>query len=299
MTINELLARFVKVDPIIKGWSNDKKYCVTVSDGTRYLLRISDISKTENRQVLFSMQQKVAKLGILMCVPVEFGVLDDGVYSLQSWIDGVELLDVIPSLTEGAKYDLGVKSGEILRAIHTVPAPDTQEEWELRFNKKIDNRINTYHECVEKDLLAGGEEYFLRYVENNRHLLANRPQCFLHGDFHLGNMMVADGELVIIDFDRYDFGDPWDEFNRMPFNAAASPNFATGMLHGYFGDKVSMEFFRLMAFYIAGTHLGGLSWAVKFGEAEINFSKKQNTDILGWYDNMKTVVPSWYFNKQC
>lgn len=34
---------FVSKEPILKGWSSDKKYCVTDIDGTRYLLRISDI----------------------------------------------------------------------------------------------------------------------------------------------------------------------------------------------------------------------------------------------------------------
>jgi aminoglycoside phosphotransferase (APT) family kinase protein len=32
-------------------------------------------------------------------------------------------------------------------------------------------------------------------------------------------MMLTDAEtdpkIVIIDFDRYDFGDPWEEFNRI------------------------------------------------------------------------------------
>lgn len=33
---------FATKEPINKGWSNDKKYCVTDENGTRYLLRISD-----------------------------------------------------------------------------------------------------------------------------------------------------------------------------------------------------------------------------------------------------------------
>ena len=46
---------FVTKEPINKGWSSDKKYCVTDENGTRYLLRVSDIAqrlvrnKSENR----------------------------------------------------------------------------------------------------------------------------------------------------------------------------------------------------------------------------------------------------------
>ena len=35
---------FMKIEPIHKGWSGDKKYYVETKDGERLLLRISDIS---------------------------------------------------------------------------------------------------------------------------------------------------------------------------------------------------------------------------------------------------------------
>lgn len=44
------LEGFSKVEPITKGWSEDKKYCVTAEDGTRMFLRISDISGIENKR---------------------------------------------------------------------------------------------------------------------------------------------------------------------------------------------------------------------------------------------------------
>ena len=36
---------FVSKEFINKGWSSDKKYCVTDENGTRYLLRVSDIAQ--------------------------------------------------------------------------------------------------------------------------------------------------------------------------------------------------------------------------------------------------------------
>jgi len=286
--------RFIKIEPITKGWSEDKKYCVTATDGTKYLLRITPISRYEVRKSLFAMLERVTALGIPMCVPVEFGTCDDGVYSLQSWIDGEDLETVLPLLSETEQYVLGLKSGKVLRIMHAIPAPETQEEWELRFNKKIDRNIALNENCIEEGFVIDGLEYLYDFVQSNRHLLKNRPQCFQHGDYHVGNMMLESGELKIIDFDRYDFGDPWEEFNRMTFNASASPHFATGLLRGYFDGEPPLEFFKLQAFYIASTHLAGLSWARKFGESEIIFTKKQVADILCWFDNMKNPVPTWY-----
>ncbi|MEG2288135.1 MAG: phosphotransferase family protein, partial [Ruthenibacterium sp.] len=74
-----LLHDIVNKIPINKGWSCDKKYCVTVSNGTKYLLRITPAGKSATRKALFTMLEKVATLGVPMCRPVEFGVCDEGV----------------------------------------------------------------------------------------------------------------------------------------------------------------------------------------------------------------------------
>lgn len=120
------------------------------------------------------MPEKVAALKIPMCMPIEFGTCNDttlyqgGVYLLQSWIDGEDLETVLPLLSETEQYVLGLQSGEILKTIHSIPAPETQEEWEPRFNRKADYKINKYHEC---GLRFNGDEYVLAYIEQNRRLL--------------------------------------------------------------------------------------------------------------------------------
>jgi hypothetical protein len=35
------LSEYKTVEPITKGWSKDKKYCITKEEGIKYLLRIS------------------------------------------------------------------------------------------------------------------------------------------------------------------------------------------------------------------------------------------------------------------
>jgi len=282
---------FINVEPITKGWSEDKKYCVTVADGTKYLLRITPIARFETRKSLFALLQQVAALQLPMCMPVEFGTCDNGVYSLQTWLDGDDLLDVLPLLSETEQYVLGLQSGEILRKMHAIPAPDSQEPWPPRFNRKTDAKIKKYHEC---GLRFDGDEHILAYIEQNRHLLDNRPQCFQHGDYHAGNMMLENGELKIIDFDRYDFGDPWEEFNRIVWSAAASPHFASGQLRGYFNGEPPLEFFKLLAFYIGSNTLSSVYWAIPFGTAEIETIMAQAQDVLQWFNNMQSPVPTWY-----
>jgi len=282
---------FINMEPITKGWSEDQKFCVTVAGATKYLLRISPKARYKTRKLLFAMLGQVAALGIPMCEPVAFGKCENGVYSLQSWINGEDLEAVLPSLPKAGQYALGYQSGEILKQMHSIPAPKQQEPWEPRFNRKTDTKIQKYREC---GLRFEGDVHILEYIEQNRHLLRSRPQCFQHGDYHAGNMMLEQGQLKIIDFDRYDFGDPWEEFNRIVFSAAASPVFAAGQLRGYFCGEPPLEFFRLLAFYIASNTLSAIYWAIPFGEREINTMLEQSQAVLAWYGNMQNPVPSWY-----
>jgi serine/threonine-protein kinase len=283
--------RFIAAVPIEKGWSDDKKFCVTDTTGTKYLLRITSIERYETRKALFEMLERVAALDIPMCLPFEFGICADGVYSLQSWIDGEDLETFLPLLSETEQYILGLKSGEILRKMHVIPAPKTQEEWASRFNRKTDYKIQKYREC---GLRFDGDEYIIEYIGKNRQLLENRPQCFQHGDYHVGNMMIERGELKVIDFDRNDFGDPWEEFNRIVWSAAASPHFATGQLRGYFGGEPPLEFFKLLAFYVFSNTLSSIYWAIPFGPSDLDTMMKQSQDVLRWFDNMNNPVPTWY-----
>ena len=79
---------FSEAEYIDKGWSCDKKFRVKKADGTSFLLRITPKEKSANRAEMFRMQKKAAELGIPMCQPLDFGECAEGVYSVQSWIDG-------------------------------------------------------------------------------------------------------------------------------------------------------------------------------------------------------------------
>ncbi len=238
------------------------------------------------------MQQKVAALGVPMCRPVAFGECWEGVYTVQTWIDGEDAESAIPLLPGARQYAYGLDAGHILRKIHSIPAPKAQEDWESRFNRKMDGKIQKYRECpVHYD----NGQIFIDYIRENRCLLKGRPQVFQHGDYHIGNMMIdRDGKLQIIDFDRYDFGDPWEEFNRIVWCAQASPLFASGMVNGYFDDDVPLAFWKLLALYIASNTLSSVYWAVPFGQEEVNTMLNQAKDILRWYDDMRNPVPTWY-----
>ena len=288
----KLYEKIVRKEIIEKGWSGDKKYCIYDAEGSKYLLRVSPIEEYERKKNEFDLMKKVAALEVPMCLPLEFGLCDGGVYSIQSWIEGVDAEAEAENLSCEEQYLYGVKSGKILKKIHTIPAPPDIENWEEFFNRKIDRKIKAYENC---SLKYENGQVFLDYINTHRHLLANRPRTYQHGDYHVGNMMIGENrKLYIIDFNRCDFGDPWEEFNRIVWCAQAMPLFAKGMVDGYFDSNVPFAFWELLALYISSNTLSSLPWAIPFGEGEINVMINQANDILSWYDNMNNPIPSWY-----
>ena len=283
---------FAEVIEIDKGWSGDKKYCVIDKNGQKMLLRISPMERYERKVREFENMKRVAALGIPMCEPIELGTCKEGVYSLQSWIEGEDAESALSQMDKEQVYNYGLDAGRILKQIHTIPASEGIEDWEVRFNRKIDRKIEMYQKCPLKYKNGGA---FIGHIEENRHLLQNRPQTYQHGDYHVGNMMIDNtGRLVIIDFDRDDYGDPWEEFNRIVWCAQSCPAFASGMVDGYFDGDVPLEFWQLLALYIANNSLSSLPWAIPFGQEQIDVMTKQAADILDWYHNMENPVPTWY-----
>lgn len=294
--MSTIYGSIVSRTPIRKGWSGDQKYCVVTSHGSKYLLRISSIDRLEHKRREYDKMREVAQLGIPMCLPVEFGICDDGVYCIQSWIDGEDAEEKIMTMDHEEQYRYGLDAGRILAKIHTIPAPSDVPDWERRFNAKIDRKIAMYESCPLK--YDRGGDILLDYLTRNRHLLHNRPQTWQHGDYHIGNMMIdRTGKLIIIDFEKHDIGDPWEEFNRIVWSAQTAPAFASGMVDGYFKGNVPMEFWKLLALYISSNTLGSLPWSIPFGESEIQVMQKQAAQVLRWYDVMKNVVPAWYQEK--
>ena len=285
---------FIKIEPVNKGWSSDKKYYIETADVKHLLLRVADVAEYDRKKNEFDMMRHVAALGIPMTQPVDFGVCNSGksVYQLLTWIDGEDAEKMLPLLSETEQYVLGLKAGKILKQMQSLFASPTSSNWLNGYGRKIDGYINQYKEC---GMPFEGDNYFFEYIAANRHLMDNRSTCFSHDDYHPGNMILTGkNELYIIDFQRFREVEPYHAMSGLVFTAAYSPHFATGQIHGYFEGDPPMEFWRLLALYMSAIAVNALPWSIPFGQEEINFANKQINNILHWFNNMQTPVPIWY-----
>lgn len=275
--------KIIKKKLIDKGWSYDEKYEITSEDYTKYLLRVSSIENLEDKIEEFNCMKKIEELGINMCKPIEISKDENFVYTIISWIDGVDAEEKMAKLSNEKQYDYGVEAGKMLQKIHSIPVEE-KFDWEEYFSKKMDRKIKSYLECPEK--YENGDR-FIQYINENRKLLKNRPISIHHGDFHIGNMMIGkDDKLYIIDFEKFDKGDPWEEFNRIVWSIKDFEHFSRGMIDGYFNNEIPEEFWKLMKLYISSNELGSLPWAINYGKNQIYVMKNKAKYVLEWLDNI-------------
>ena len=288
------LSDYKIIMPIKKGWSADEKYCVENKDGKKYFLRISTIEQYNDKKAEFEMMKRLDDKKVPLCRPIKFFNDEEKVYSLHSWINGVDLNEIINDFAQEQQYELGIECGRILKIIHSIPAPKKIISWDKRFNKKIDRNINNYLNCSIK---LDGDNRIITFINENRFLLNKRPQTYQHGDYHIGNIMYENNNIVIIDFNRNDYGDPWEEFNRISWCVDKSIFFASGMIDGYFDNNPTLKFWKLLALYQGSNVLSSIPWAIPFGEKEVDVMLFQAEKFLLSIDGFNSIIPKWYVGK--
>lgn len=288
---------WIKIEPVLKGFSDDKKFFIEDKNGEKFLLKLFEYSSYENKLKEFNFMKLVETTGINMQRPIEFGVCNGNKnsYMLLSWVSGSDCVDVINDFSKKFQYELGVKAGGILSKIHSIPFNKDVEDWALRYGLKIRKKIEGYKNCSIK---IPEDFKYIKILEESIGYLKNRPQTFHHGDFHLGNLVISEaGELGVIDFNRSDYGDPWEEFNRSIFTWQVSIPFMIGQIHGYFNNDIPDEFFRLLLVYMVTNAIGSIYWAIPFGEEEVNYMIKNAEELYDVYDGFKSFKPNWYQEK--
>jgi len=244
------------------------------------------------------MMERVYNLGILTPEPVEFGLCSEGknVYSLSGWLDGENAETVLTGMGGAEQYSLGGKSGELLRKIHSIPAPENEEGWGIRFRRRIKDRTDVYKSYKIK---LQDDELIMQYVHDNSEFLDSRPQTLIHGDFWVGNIFVdLNGEVGVIDLSAYNlgYGDPYQELGDiMPHEENSDCSyFLTGLLNGYFGGEPPHEFFKILTYYHAFNALANLGQIAESDGDERVSHMKHLENTMRWFDNFQNPVPTWY-----
>ena len=280
------------VEPVTKGWSADQKFRITTRIGETLLLRLSALSKLEAKRKEYEIIQKYAALGFPMSQPIEFGVRDDQVYMLLSWVDGEDLEAVLPRFSEKEQYRLGWEAGTILKKIHSIPVAPADRPQQTKRERKL-WQLSQYEQSA---LRIDGDATAVQFVKDNIGLIWMQPPVYQHGDFHPGNLIYQpDGKIGVIDFNRWEVGDPWEEFYKLQsFGREVSVPYCVGEIDAYFDGEPPEDFWCALAVYVAWSSLYSIKWAEQFGPAEVEGMMRRCQAAFADFDEFRRVIPKWY-----
>lgn len=284
---------FVKIEPINKGWSGDKKFYIETKDGERLLLRVSDIATYDAKKYEFDMMKKMSATGMKMSQPVAFGICENGksVYQLLSWCDGEEAKEALYKMSDTEQYAYGQKAAEVLKLMEQIDRKPASLEWAKSFKARVEHYIELYRNC---GYTFEGDELVIDYLQTNHTCIGERPTALMHMDFQTDNMVISpDGELYTIDFQMCGVADPYHVLTGAGVSSMYSVPFAMGEIEGYFGKEIPNGFWEKYAYYMTAEMLYAFTVGVHM-EEEREETLHMFDDEVERMKNNGSCIPEWY-----
>ena len=281
-----------EIAQIKKGFSNEEKYIVETMAQT-CLLRISPVKAYSRKKEEFGIMKKLFAKGVSCNRPIEMfiGKEDQKIYSLFSFLPGCDAEEHISGLAEPTQFEIGFRAGRDLKKINSFE--NHTGTWKQRKLAKHENYIRQY---AEHGYHFKNDDKVIRFVELNCDRITSAPDRLQHDDFHLGNIVIHNDQYAgILDFNRYDWGDPLHEFVKLEwFTWPVSREFARGEINGYFGKGgVSRDICLIISVYIAMSIFSTLVWTLKFHPHTMSFIENRMYSILKNYEYFDCIQPEW------
>jgi len=286
--------RWIHIEKIEKGWSEDHKYHVVDDKNEHYLLRIFKLERYQRYLDQYQALKSLSALRLPVPYPYKIAKVNDKMgYILLAWMAGEDLGSALERFSHHEQYQLGKEAGEILFQIHQC-FPAAPKDWESQFEMKKQQQLAAFKAQSVNDACY---QKTVQFLESYIPFSQKRSGVFCHGDFHVGNLLLNNGHIAVIDFDRCEYEqDAYDEFKPFCWNVKASPYFASGIIDGYFKQEIPRDFFCVLSGYAALSVISQYLWSLKFGEEELHTAKEVAEMMLDWFDQWQTVIPRWYIS---
>ncbi len=231
-------------------------------------------------------------------IAIDWKFIDNHFYTLLSYIEGIDAEFNINNYSEYEQYQLGLKAGKVLKEIHSTTIENKNIDWASNYDNNVRNIIQKYEELILDNSKYKVDNFKIvkNILLNESYRIYNRDIVLCHGDFHLGNMLIDNGDLYVIDFGSSSLEDPYEEYDRFAFTLRRSIPFANGQIHGYFNGNPDEEFFNLIRYYTCRNYIASITWSIPFGDKEVQVAMENINLIDNYYDDFKLTIPNYYID---
>ena len=291
--LEKRLGAFREITRIRKGFSEEEKYMVKTASDT-YLLRISPVNAHSRKVEEFEIMKEVFAKGVSCNRPIDMFTVEDEderICSLFSFLPGYDAEENINALDEQTQYEIGFQAGLDLRKINSVK--NQTSSWKQRKLVKHEHYLRQY---FDHGYSFKNDKKVINFIELNCDRIESGPDMLQHDDFHLGNIVINNNEYSgILDFNRYDWGDPLHEFVKLEwFTWPISRSFSRGEIKGYFGkNSVSQDACLIISVYVAMSIFSTFVWTMKFHPHTMPVIEKTMNSILDSYEYFDKPQPEW------
>ncbi|MFA5331455.1 MAG: aminoglycoside phosphotransferase family protein [Methanoregula sp.] len=298
------ITRFTGVHRIARGFSFEQKYLLECGN-RQYLARIvaeAGPAIIAAKKAEFEIIRSLKKYSAFVPDAYAFGTSDDRsvCFMVLGYIPGTDGEEALQGLCEADQYRLGIMAGKELINLHAMPAPAGLPDWYEAVRRKYFRKCAAFGSCG-LELPGIDLRNLTDFITKNTACIRGTRRVFLHDDYHPANLVVADAQLVgIIDFNRYDWGDPVHDFVKTAFfTRAISVPFAAGLVEGYNGGSPPPEFWKRYALYCAMALVPDLLWShdyeAKTGKpGEVERATKRIRMVYEDHEGFATDIPRWY-----
>lgn len=282
--------RIHELELLEKGFSPDTKWRVNAENGV-FLLRASAPETFPRKTEKFHLLARLHAQGVRCNKPLALlhPAGQTPLLALYTYLPGRDAETGIDGIDHERQYAAGVQAGQDLKKINALHAKTAS--WLERKHRK--------HRAYARAYAQNGYQFpedtrVLRFIEDN-FPTTNGTDTLQHDDFHLGNILLDHNAYAgILDFGRYDWGDPLHEFVKLEwFTWPISPNFARGQVHGYFGRRPNPEECRRICVYIAMSLFSTVVWTIRFHPHIMRDIESKLNAILRQYNFFEKTIPEW------
>lgn len=285
---------FRDVEPLEKGWSNDKKYIIYTDDNKKLLLRISVISKFDEKLKESEIIRTISRVCDNTPKFIDLKISGNKILQLYTFIEGEDALESIDKYSKEEQYKLGIEAGKTLKKIHEAEKITDAERIIEMQKERIIERTKAYE---NSRYYSYEDQGLIKYIKENIEILDSAKIALCHGDYHLVNMIINNNNIYIIDFNRFNYEDIYKDFIPMcVFSREESIEFAKGQLKGYFEGYIPADFWKRLKLFLAYLSLYSILWAENFSNKEVEAMIKRKKMVYNDFRESSFDSPCWINN---